>query len=75
MAVNNISSEAVVLLPYKDDEKERRTEIVGKVSRENDEGAKKSISEMKEAALPLGQGDKKVSSEKNAEELVEALLF
>ena len=74
MAANEISSEAVVVLPYEDDEKEERTEIVGAVSREDDEGAKKSIIDMDEAAMTLGEGEKKVSREKTAEEIVEALL-
>ena len=74
MADNQISSEAVVLFPYKDYGKEGRTDIAGAVSHEDDEGAKKSISGMDEAALTLGQGDKKVRREKTVEELVEALL-
>ena len=74
MAANEISSEAVVVLPYEDDGNEGRTDIVGAVSREDDEGAKKSISDMDELALPLGEGEKKVSREKTVEELVEALL-
>ena len=40
MAANEISSESVVLLSYKDDGKEGITEIVGAVSCEDDEGAK-----------------------------------
>ena len=63
-----------MLLPYKYDGKEGRTYIVGEVSREDDEGAKKLISEMDEAALPLVEGDKKVIIEKTVEELVEELL-
>ena len=74
MAENEISSEAVVVLPYRDDGKERRTEIVGEVSREDDKVSKKSISEMDEASLPLGEGDKKVRREKTAYELVEVLI-
>ena len=74
MAANETSSDAVVVLPYKYDGKEGRTEIVGTVSREDDKGSKKSIIEMDEAALPLGEGDKKLSREKTVEELVEALL-
>ena len=61
MAANETNSDAVVVLPYKYDGKKGRTEIVGSVSREDDEGAKMSISEMDEAALPLGEGDKKLS--------------
>ena len=63
-----------MVFPYEDDGKEGRNEIVGEVSREDDEGAKKSISDMDELALPLGEGEKKVSREKTVEELVEALL-
>ena len=74
MAENEISSEAVVVLPYRDDGKEGRTEIVGEISRGDDKGSTKSISEMDEAALPLGEGDKKVRREKTADELVEVLL-
>ena len=74
MAANEISSGAVVLFPYEDNGKEERTDIVGAVSREDDKGANKSISDMDEAALPLGEGDKKVSREKTAEELVEAFI-
>ena len=66
MAANEISSEAVVVLPYKDDGKEGRNEIVEAVSREDDYGSKKYISEMDEAALPLGECDKKISREKTA---------
>ena len=36
MVANEIRSEAVVVLPYEDDGKECRTEIVGAVSREDD---------------------------------------
>ena len=54
MAANEISSEAEVVFPYKYDGKEGRTEIVGAVSREDDEGAKKSISDMDEGAMTLG---------------------
>ena len=64
-----------MVLPYEDDGKQGRTEIVGAVSLEYDEGSKKSISEMDEAALPLLEGANKVSREKNMEELVEALLW
>ena len=46
----------------------------GGVSREGDEGAKKSISGMDEVALTLGEGDKKLIRENTVEELVEALL-
>ena len=74
MAANEISSGAVVLFPYEDNGKEERTDIVGAVSREYDEGSNKSISNMDEAALTLERGDKKVSRENTAEELVEALL-
>ena len=74
MAANEISSKAVVVLPCKDDGKERRTEIVGAVSREDDEVAKKSISEMYEATMALGEGYKKVTRDKTAEELVEDLI-
>ena len=63
-----------MVLPYEDDGKEGRTDIVGAVSREDDEGAKKLISDMDEVALPLEEGDKKVIREKTVEELVEALL-
>ena len=63
MSAHDIISEAVVVLPYKDDGKEGRTKIVGAAPREDDEGAKKSISDMDEAALPLGEGEKKVSRE------------
>ena len=74
MDANEISSEAVVVLPYKDDEKEGRNEIVGAVSREDDEVTKKSMSDMDEVTLPLVEGHKKVNREKTAEELVEAFL-
>ena len=74
MAANEISSEAVVVLPYEDDGNEGRTDIVGAVSREDDEGAKKSISDMDEAALTLAERDRKVSREKTAEEFVGGLL-
>ena len=61
MAVNEISNEAVVMLPYKHDGKEGRTDIVGAVLREDEEGANKSIGDMNEVTLPLGEGDKRVS--------------
>ena len=64
-----------MVFSYDDDGKKERTDIVGAVSREYDEGAKKSISEMDEAAMPLLEGANKVSREKNMEELVEALLW
>ena len=48
-----------MVLPYKDDGKERRTEILGAVSREDDEGAKKSISDIDEASLPLEEGERR----------------
>ena len=74
MAASEISSEAVVVLQYKDGGKEKRTEVVVVVPREDDEGAKKSISDMDVASLPLGEGDKKLNIEKTMEEPVETLL-
>ena len=74
MDANEISSEAVVVLPYEDDGKEERAQIFGAMSREDDEGANKSISEMGEAALSLGEVNKKLSRDKTAEELVDTLL-
>ena len=74
MAENEISSEAVVVLPYEYYGEEGRTDIVGAVSREDDKVAKKSVSDMDEAELPLGEGDKKVNREKTEEELVGALI-
>ena len=74
MAANEISSEAVVVFPYKDDREEGKTEIVGAVSREDYEGDKNSISDMDEAALNLGEGDKKVSRDNTEEELVEEFI-
>ena len=53
MAANEIISDAVVVFPYEDGGEEGINEIVGEVSREDGEGAKKSISDMDEAALPL----------------------
>ena len=44
MAANELSSESVVLLPYKDDGKDGKTKIVGALSGEDDEGNKKSSS-------------------------------
>ena len=74
MAANEISSDGVVSLLHKDDGNEGRTHIVRAVSREYDEGAKNPISDMDEAALPLGEGDKKLSREKTMKELTEAFL-
>ena len=58
------------MLPYKDGGRKGRTEIMGRLSREDYEGAKNSISDMDEAEIPLGEGDKKVSREKTEEELL-----
>ena len=44
------------------------------VSHEDDDRSKKSISDTDEAAMPLGESDKKVSRENTAEEIVETLL-
>ena len=65
MSENDISSEA----------KEGRTDILGVLSHDDDEGAKNSISDMDEAELPLVEGYNKVSRENIAEELVETLLY
>ena len=75
MADNQLSSEAVVVFLYQDDGKEGNTEIVEAVPYEDDEGDKKVISEMDEEALLLKESDKKVSTEKNMEEIVEAVLY
>ena len=71
MAVKEVSSEAVVVFPYKYDGKERNIEILEAVlceddeileavPREDDEVSKKVISEMNEEVLLLEKGDKKV---------------
>ena len=71
MATNEISSEAVVVLPYEDDGEEGKNEILGAVSHGDDEGAKQSISDIYEAALTLVESDKKVIRDKTTEELLE----
>ena len=64
MAANEVNSVAVVVLPYKNDRKERNTNIVeegtcedGDIVEakqcEDDENNKKVISDMDEEALPL----------------------
>ena len=74
MDSNELSSEAVVVLPYKDDGKEGSTKIVYAVPCEDDEGSKKAISDMDEEVLPLEEGDNKAIVEKNLVVLVEAVL-
>ena len=48
---------------------------MGGVPREDVEGTNRLISDMDEAALPLGDDEKKIIREKTAEDLMEALIF
>ena len=86
MAENEVSSEAVVVLPYKDDRNQGNTyivqvvkceygQIVEAVPCEDDKGYKNVISDMDEQALTFEEGDMKVRREKTIYALVEAVLY
>ena len=74
MAANGVSSDSVVVLLYKDDGMDVRTDIMETEPCEYDKGYTKEISDMDGEALPLEMAEKKVSREKTVEALVEAVL-
>ena len=75
MDENQLISEAVVVFPYEDSGNEGNTEMVEAVPCGDDKGSKKGISDMDEEALLLKECNKKVSTEKNIEEIVEEVLY
>ena len=85
MSANEFSIEEVVVLPHKDDGKERNIGIIETVpyeydkivyalTCEDDEGTKKVIIDIDEEALTLEEGDRKVSIDNSVDELLEELI-
>ena len=74
MDANEVSTEAVVVFSCGDYGKKVSINIMETVLCEDEEGAKKSISEVDEESLPLVEINNKVSIEKTLNALVKAII-